>query len=650
MKVVNLLRTYATNLVELEADLSKVTKLKKKLTSRLHAKLELVRHQLMVQRDIVLHGVENIIACELKYMSRAFVKENDQLANEEVFKVIRTYNLVLERLKRSLEPDEDADEDEKVEAASSVLPCTSNLAIPGTSTQKPPDPPPLSKPSVEKIKIILTPDAMVSPTSNLKKFTASKILQNVGSVRCGQVTEFVTEALLSRVAVPFENSTNRIHYPWKPVSHLVSSLPNSCSHVDIFEEALAKEEDENRLNQKKLDWALRQEFGEDFPGTDYLPSSEGDALKPICSKNMDAFIKTNTAFLELLFKKFLNTPGVLVPALVKTGKYGELRLSKAGKSRLEGYYVDQIWGVGSNLVDELVLWSPLIIKKESRSHSYDGNETTVTTPSSAVSDSSSASSAATTVVAGETRTVNVLPVSGGVVTGKKSHLVTLKVDPKMSWNSSAVCHTFLAPPALNTSHLLYLQDNFTKFIRRGVLPGWCIDSCDGLASEARHLATQSYLDRHLVIGLGAYARRAPGAVKLPDGNYSTNGGVGLCGAVELLVWQINQIEKTEVENEGKDWPITDLVEYLNVLCSICSSSLCWLQLRSECLLNTWTTAPYYLLTQADLPHLLLQLAKMNIEEREHLNKTDDLQRAVLVPYREKLVTKAEALLAFMKVS
>ena len=59
----------------------------------------------------------------------------------------------------------------------------------------------------------------------------------------------------------------------------------------------------------------------------------------------------------------------------------------------------------------------------------------------------------------------------------------------------------------------------------GVLPGWCTESCEGLGGECGHLATQCYLDAHLVTGLGAYARRQPPPVRLPDGNYSTNGGV-----------------------------------------------------------------------------------------------------------------------------
>jgi hypothetical protein len=52
------------------------------------------------------------------------------------------------------------------------------------------------------------------------------------------------------------------------------------------------------------------------------------------------------------------------------------------------------------------------------------------------------------------------------------------------------------------------------------------------------------------------------------------------------------------------------IESLSVLCSVCSSGLCWLQLRSQSLLHTWTTAPYYLLTQADLPHIIAQFNKI----------------------------------------
>ena len=41
---------------------------------------------------------------------------------------------------------------------------------------------------------------------------------------------------------------------------------NVKNNLDIFEEAYEREEDENRLNQRKLDFALQQEFGENFPG------------------------------------------------------------------------------------------------------------------------------------------------------------------------------------------------------------------------------------------------------------------------------------------------------------------------------------------------------------------------------------------------
>lgn len=36
-------------------------------------------------------------------------------------------------------------------------------------------------------------------------------------------------------------------------------------------------------------------------------------------------------------------------------------------------------------------------------------------------------------------------------------------------------------------------------------------------------------------------------------------GDGLGDVVQLLVWEINEIERTEVEKEPKDWPVGDEV-------------------------------------------------------------------------------------------
>ena len=42
-------------------------------------------------------------------------------------------------------------------------------------------------------------------------------------------------------------------------------------------------------------------------------------------------------------------------------------------------------------------------------------------------------------------------------------------------------------------------------------------------------------------------------------NYFVITGHNIVDAVEMLVWQINEIEKVEPEKEGKDWPLAELV-------------------------------------------------------------------------------------------
>ncbi|XP_018017675.1 uncharacterized protein LOC108674250 [Hyalella azteca] len=664
LKVIQLLKSYAMNFIDFHVEYLELHKCKDQCNGPARARARSSRKSLILQRDAILHCVDKIVLCQLRFMSQHFSESSDSFKGENVFKVIRCYNAILEKLKLCSEADFELEEEKPRVQEENVdlnAPSTSSLSVP--STKKRQSEPPPAPPPIEKIKIRLTPEPMVAPSSQLKKFTASRILQSVGSVRCGYVTEYIAEALLSRIDVPVQNGHSpKMNLPWKPVSF--GSGISGKSHFDIFEEALAKEEDENRLNQKKLDMALRQEFGEDFPGTDYLPDSEcGDALKPLSSSNMARLIKTNTALLQLLFKKFINTPGVLVPSLVKFGRYGEHRLSKAGRTRLEGYYVDQIWGVGSNLVDELLLWSPLMVTQEhgtgARGAAIPGvrgtdrptvmvastNDETgegILTPASQSSTGSSAST--NTVISSSRNARESLCLRPSTQAGRVTRFRTLSFMTEGRCDTS----TFFAPPALNNNYLLYLQDALQKYSRRGVLPGWCVEASECLITECGHLVSQSCLDRSLTVALGAYARRQPPPVHLSDGNFSTGGGVGFSSALEQLVWQVNQVEKTEPETEEKDWPIAELIESLSVLCSVCSSGLCLLQLRSQSLLHTWTTAPYYLLTQADLPHIIAQFNKIIMEEREYLVKTDVLQRALLVPYREKLVARTQALLAYAK--
>ena len=304
-KIIQLLKSYAANFVHFSNDYIALMKERKKIPICIYAKVEEKRKQLVLQRDLVLHGIENIIKCQLKFMSEGFKMHSSALECEDIFKVIRAYNIVLERLRRSFVFDYD-EEEVPAEDLNQIVPATSNLTVPNPK-KKQPDPPP---PPIDKIKSYLVSECLVSPAAACKKLTASYILKAVGSVRTGEVTEFITEALLSRIEVPLENGHSKVHFPWKPVTYGIGSKchPN----MDIFEEALAKEEDENTLNQRKLDLALQLEFGEDFPGTDYLPSSDcSQALKPLTSPKMDALIKTNSLFLDLLIRKFLNTSGVV---------------------------------------------------------------------------------------------------------------------------------------------------------------------------------------------------------------------------------------------------------------------------------------------------------------------------------------------------
>lgn len=305
LKVISLLKSYGANFLDLSNEYLSLMKKRRIISTAIYTQVEQKRLQLILQRDLVLHGADNIIRCQLKCMSENFKIHSTSLANEDIFKVIRTYNLALERLRRCFIFDA-TDEEDLNENLNEIVPSTSNLSVPNPK-KKQPDPPP---PPIDKIKSFLVPESLISPTATLKKFTASHILKVVGSVRTADVTEFITEALLSRIEVPPENGNSKINFPWKPVSFGINS--KSYPDMDIFEEALAKEEDENRLNQRKLDLALQQEFGEDFPGTDYLPASDcSHALKPLSSAKMDALIKTNSFFLDLLLKKFLNTSGVI---------------------------------------------------------------------------------------------------------------------------------------------------------------------------------------------------------------------------------------------------------------------------------------------------------------------------------------------------
>lgn len=315
------------------------------------------------------------------------------------------------------------------------------------------------------------------------------------------------------------------------------------------------------------------EFGEDFPGTDYLPANDaGDLTSPVCCSKVDSLIKTNSELLDLLVEKFTKTTGVLVKGMVKQSKSGEKRLSKAARTRIETYYVERVWGEGSEFVEEMVLWIP----------------------------------------------------------------------------PSARPPPFPPPALLTPLKLFQLLTIFQQYCNKALIPESCYASCEGIVDECRHLATSSFVDRGLVRGIGAYARSCPLPFKLPDGNFSTVGGDGIGDVIQLLVWEINEIERAEVEKEPKDWPVGDEVSLLLRLGAAVTSMLCWLQLRATHLLHTWNTAPYYLLTQADLPRAIQELKLLRIQERDNLIKTDDMARLLYAMSRDNLVKMIEKVIDKIK--
>lgn len=44
--------------------------------------------------------------------------------------------------------------------------------------------------------------------------------------------------------------------------------------------------------------------------------------------------------------------------MLKRNKNGKLRLVKAAKSRLESYFIEQMWGPGTERIEEIILWMP----------------------------------------------------------------------------------------------------------------------------------------------------------------------------------------------------------------------------------------------------------------------------------------------------
>ncbi|XP_027218377.1 uncharacterized protein [Penaeus vannamei] len=537
-KVVIGLQDYAANFLEMEKQFKELSKNSSKYCEIQFNRVVEKHSQVCVQRDTILYSVESMIKAQLKIIAGNFNENSENLEDAGIFNTIAAYNEILIELKRNIpEKEEDEYEDEDEEENDATL-----------------------------YRLVM-PENLIPPLSCLKQITASKILQIVGRERAPQVTKCIADTFMKEFKMPPENGTM---LPWKPISY---SAKSGLLNGDIFEDAIAKEEDENKLNQRKLDMALRMEFGDDFPGTDYLPANDaGDCNTPLNCTKVNTLIKTNTELLEQLVDKFTKTTGVLVKGMVKQSKSGEKRLTKAARNRIETYYVERVWGEGSEFVEELVLWVP--------------------------------------------------PAE--------------RPPP-------------FPPPALLTPlQLFQLLGIFQQYCNKCLIPESCYTSCEGIVDECRHLATTSFIDRNMVRGIGTYARSSPEPYKLLDGNYSTIGGDGIGDVVQLLVWEINEIERAEVEKEPKDWPVGDEVGLILRLGAVVSSTLSWLRLRASYLLHTWNTAPYYLLTQADLPRIIEELKLLRVQERDNLIKTDDFARLLYAMSRDKLVVMLEKLVDSVK--
>lgn len=273
------LRDYAANFLEMEKQFRELAKNSSKYCDIQYNRVVERHSQVCVQRDTILYSVESMIKAQLRIIAANFDENSTDLADAGIFNTIAAYNEVLIALKRQIPENEDEYEDEDADE---------------------------EKENDDTVYRTVMPDNLVPPLSCLKQITASKILQIIGRERAPQVTKCIADTFMAEYKMPPENGTL---LPWKPINYSGKSM---LMNGDIFEDAIAKEEDENKLNQRKLDMALRMEFGDDFPGTDYLPANDaGDLNTPLNCSRVNTLIKSNTELLELLVEKFTKTIGVL---------------------------------------------------------------------------------------------------------------------------------------------------------------------------------------------------------------------------------------------------------------------------------------------------------------------------------------------------
>ena len=287
-KVIKMLDIYLDNFFTQEMQFRDFVKHQSKYCKIRLAKVQDRHNEVCVQRDVILNCVESIIRSQLKVLARNFETETSVIEGNHIFELIDGYNKALVKLKRGPEyKEEDLDTD-----------CVDLRAV-----------------FINNI----TPDAVLPPLRNLKQLTASKILQSIGRERSSEVTQCIADTLMSNIDTPKENG---IQLPWKGLTY---DGVFGYIQMDIFEQAIAKEEDENKLNQRKLDMALMMEFGEDFPGTDYLPANDSDpSVQPVSCSQMNALIRTNTEFFNQLLKKFITTSGVIGKDFVILGFKGNM--------------------------------------------------------------------------------------------------------------------------------------------------------------------------------------------------------------------------------------------------------------------------------------------------------------------------------------
>ncbi|XP_076066963.1 uncharacterized protein LOC143040184 [Oratosquilla oratoria] len=537
-KVTQGLIEYSLNLEFMESQFASVMKLRDRGVGVGLQRAEQRRQEVLTQRDTVLYSVECLIKAQLKIMANNFQQNSTVLEGEPIFKVIHVYNKVLDRLKRKQTIDDFSDAIESENANKNRHPYS------------------------------FVPDSITPPLVALKPMTASRILQIMARERAQHVSTSISETLMSGLRIPEKG----VPLPWVPLNFNDNHVFGPGSILEIHNSTNSQEEDENILNQRKLELALRMEFGEDFPGTEVLNLTGNDVSNPLSTTRIDAVVRTNANLLSLLLPHFTTTFGVFVKGMIKLSKAGEARLTRSARSRVETYYVERVWGEGAEYVEELVLWA----------------------------------------------------------------IPSLRPPP-------------FPPPAIMPPTQLYqLLDVFRLYCSRGLVPEACVASCECVMEECRQIALSTYMDLGLVRGFGHLARPVPGVHPLQDGNYCTRAGDGLVDVVQMLVWEINEIEHTEVEMEGKDWPIGPEVGLMQNLCVVLGGILAWIRLRASHLLHTWNTAPFYLLTQADLPKVIEELKKLQIRERDHLIRTDDMARKQFVVSREYYVELVERFVSAVK--